>query len=167
MPYIPKSSKYLEFISLRWKEPYYDKFQSHKLQEGYFSVQGRFSADSNSEKLDPLFPSKRLGKASGCSSVSNIHPDDVARLSRCPSVSRSFEQFKVASVWMAWQHVRTLFRVREDSNVPMHSSERRGNTVQTPVRVRGELGFPSQTRIWEDNCILPDIRSTPFGCCPW
>jgi hypothetical protein len=57
MPYIPKSSKYLEFISLRWKDPYYDKFQSHKLLEGYFSVQGRFCVDSNSKKLDPLFPS--------------------------------------------------------------------------------------------------------------
>jgi hypothetical protein len=77
MPYIPKSSKYLEFISLRWKEPYYDKFQCHKLQEGYFSVQGRFCANSNSKKSDPLF-----------------------------------------------------------------SSERRGNTVRTPVKAQQELGFP-------------------------
>jgi hypothetical protein len=28
----------------------------YKLQEGYFSIQGRFCADSNSEKLDPMFP---------------------------------------------------------------------------------------------------------------
>jgi hypothetical protein len=40
----------------------------HKLQEGYFSVQRRFCADSNSEKLDPKLPSER-------SSVSNICPD--------------------------------------------------------------------------------------------
>jgi hypothetical protein len=46
------------------------------------------------------------------------------------------EQFNVASVWMSWQHVRTHFRVRE------------------------ELGFPSQTRIWEDSCICPDDRAT-------
>jgi hypothetical protein len=26
MPYYSESSKYLEFISLRWKEPYDDKF---------------------------------------------------------------------------------------------------------------------------------------------
>jgi hypothetical protein len=33
----------------------------HKLHEGYFSVQGRFCADSNSEKLDPKQPSGRCG----------------------------------------------------------------------------------------------------------
>jgi hypothetical protein len=72
MPYIPESSKYLEFICLRWKGPYYDKFQCPKLQEGYSNVQGRFCADSNSQKLDHLFPSRQSSKASGCSSVSNI-----------------------------------------------------------------------------------------------
>lgn len=36
------------------------KFECHKLQEGYFnvqgylSIQGRFYVDSNSEKLDPM-----------------------------------------------------------------------------------------------------------------
>jgi hypothetical protein len=42
-------------------------------REGYFSIQRRFYADSNSEKSDPLFPSGRLSKTS-----------------RHPSVSRSF-----------------------------------------------------------------------------
>jgi len=45
--------------------------------------------------------------------ISQQHP------SGHPSVSRSFEQFKVASV-------RTLFRVREDPSVPVHPSGRRG-----------------------------------------
>jgi hypothetical protein len=49
------------------------------------------------------------------------------------------EQFKVASVQTSWQHIRALFRVRE------------------------ELGFPSKTRIWEDSCIRSDDRATPFG----
>jgi hypothetical protein len=31
----------------------------HKLQEGYFSIQGRLCVDSNSEKSDPMFPSER------------------------------------------------------------------------------------------------------------
>lgn len=31
----------------------------HKLQEGYFSIQRRFCANSNSEKSDPMFPSGR------------------------------------------------------------------------------------------------------------
>jgi hypothetical protein len=44
-------SSLLEFISLRWKEPYYDKFQCYKVQEGYFRVLGRFCADSNSEQV--------------------------------------------------------------------------------------------------------------------
>jgi hypothetical protein len=51
MLYISKSSKYLEFISLIRKKSYYDKFQCHKLQEGYFSVPGRFYEDSNSAKV--------------------------------------------------------------------------------------------------------------------
>jgi len=29
-------SSLLEFISLRWKGHYYENFQFHKLQEGYF-----------------------------------------------------------------------------------------------------------------------------------
>jgi hypothetical protein len=143
MPYILESSKYLEFISLRWKDPYYDKFQCHKLQEGYFNVQWRFCADSNSEKLDPLFLLKRPSKASERSSVSNICPDDVAIPSRRPSVSRSFEQFKVTSVCTSLQHVRTLISVRQ------------------------EIRFPSQTQIWEDSCICPDDRATPSGRYPW
>jgi len=56
-----------------------------------------------------------------------------------PSVSRRFEQFKVASIRMSWQHVLTL------------------------IRVRKVIGFPSQTLIWEDNCIGPDDNATPSG----
>jgi hypothetical protein len=44
-------SSLLEFISLRWKESYYDKFQCHMLQESYFRDPGRFCADSNSAKV--------------------------------------------------------------------------------------------------------------------
>jgi len=54
--------------------------------------------------------------------------------------------FKLTSVWMFQQHVQTLFRVREESSVQVHPSERRGNTVQTPVNVRQVKEFPSQTR---------------------
>jgi len=49
------------------------------------SVQGRFCADSNSDKIDPKLPFGRLSIMSGCSSVSNIPPDDVAILSGRPS----------------------------------------------------------------------------------
>jgi len=151
------------FIS---KEPYYDKFQCHKLQEGYFSVPGRFCADSNSEKLDPLFLSGQPSQASGRSSVSNICLDDVAILSGLPLVARRFELFKIIFIRTTWQHVRTQFRVRKDPSIPMHPSGRRGNTFRMPVRVRGELGFLLLTRIWEDSCIHLDDRSTPFGCHP-
>jgi hypothetical protein len=48
------------------------------------SVQGRFCADSNSDKSDPKLPSGRLNIMFGCSSVSNIRPDDVAILSGHP-----------------------------------------------------------------------------------
>jgi hypothetical protein len=142
------------------KEPYYDKFQCHKLQEGYFGVQGRFCVDSNSKKLDPLFPSGRHSKAFGCSLVNNIRPDDVGIPFGLPSMLRSFEQFKVATVRTSWQHVWTLFRVREVFSVLVHLSRRCEKYRRTPVRVRGELGFPLQTWIWEDSCIRPDDRST-------
>jgi len=160
MPYFPESSKYSEFISLRWKRPYYDKFQCHKLQEGYFSVQWRFCANFNSEKSDSLFPSER-------SLVSNIHPNDVAIPSELPSMSIRFEQFKVAFVRTSWQHIRMLFRVREESSIPVHPSGRRGNTVWTPIRVQLELVFPLQTYIWEDSCIRPDDMVTLSRRYPW
>jgi hypothetical protein len=115
------------------------------------------------QKLNPLFSSERPSKTSGRSSVNHIRLDDVGIPFRLPSMSRSFKQFKVASVWTSWQHIRTPFRVREDSSVPMHPSGRRGNTIRTPFRVRGELGFPSQIRIWENSCICSDVRSTPSG----
>jgi hypothetical protein len=43
-------------------------------------------------------PSRRRDIPSGRSSVSNICPDNENFPSGCPSVSRSFEQFKIASV---------------------------------------------------------------------
>jgi hypothetical protein len=65
--------------------------------------------------LVPCQPSGRRGIPSGRSSVSNIRLDDENFPSGCPSVSRSFEQFKIASV-------RTLFRVRKDPSVPAYPS---------------------------------------------
>jgi len=47
----------------------------------------------------PCQPLGRRGIPSGHSSVNNIRPDDENFPSGRPSVSRSFEQFKVASVW--------------------------------------------------------------------
>jgi hypothetical protein len=105
-------------------------------------------------------------KTSRRSSVNNIRPDDVEIPSERSSVSRSFEQVKVASVWTSWQHVRTLFRVQEKSSVPVHPFGRRGNTVRGPIRVRQELGFPSQTQLKEDSCIRPDNWGTPSGRYP-
>jgi hypothetical protein len=107
MPYISKSSKYLKFISLRWKEPYYDKFQCHKLQEGYFSVQGRFCVNSNSEKSDPLFPFGRHSHAFGHSSMSRslwtvpgcIHPDVMTTHPDAHQSSRRFQFFFADTDW--------------------------------------------------------------------
>jgi hypothetical protein len=72
----------------------------HKLQEGYFNVQGGLCADSYSEKSDPKLQSERLYKASGRSSVSNIHPNDVVIQSGCPLVSKNFKLFRIASILM-------------------------------------------------------------------
>jgi hypothetical protein len=96
------------------------------------SVQGRLCSISKSEQLNPKLPymSGRGGN--------NV---------RTPSVSRSFEQCKVATVRTTWQHVRTLFRVREDSSIQVHPSRQRGYTVRTLVRVRVQIGFHVQTQI--------------------
>jgi hypothetical protein len=82
----------------------------------------------------PCQPSGRRGIPTGRSSVSNIRPDDEIFQSGCPSVSRIFEQFKIASVRTQWQIVRTLFRVRENPSVPAHPSGRRGYTVRSTIQ---------------------------------
>jgi hypothetical protein len=56
--------------------------------------------------LDPIFQSGRPSHASGC-----------------PLVSRSFEQFKVASVWTSWQHIRTLWTKSCDTHSYNSSNE--------------------------------------------
>jgi hypothetical protein len=75
----------------------------------------------------------------------NIRPDYVIFSSGLPSESRSFKQFKLASV-------RMLFRVREYPSVPVNSSGQRGYTVRTPLSVRRAMGFLSKKKIWEDSC---------------
>jgi len=137
--------------------------QCHKHQEGYFRSSRKILCRFQLRKVGSLFPSRRPSKASRRLSVSNIRPDDVAIPFGRPSMSRRFELFKLASVRTSQQHVQTLFRVREDSSILVHPFGRRGHTVRTLVKVQGELGFPSQTLIWEDNCILSDDRSTPSG----
>jgi hypothetical protein len=71
-------------------------------------------------------------------------------------VSRSFELLKVAFVQTLWQIVQPLFRVREESNIQVHPSGRRDNTVRTLFNVRQVTWFLSQTQIWEDSCNRPD-----------
>jgi hypothetical protein len=82
MPFSSESSDIQSLFIRYGKSLIMTSYKCHKLQEGYFSVQGRFCADSYSEKSDPKLPSERLDKASGRSSVSNIHLDDMAILSR-------------------------------------------------------------------------------------
>jgi hypothetical protein len=60
------------------------KFECHKLQEGYFSVQGYFEYP---RKILCIFQLREIG----------TH-DSVAIPSGRPSVSKNFELFKVASV---------------------------------------------------------------------
>jgi hypothetical protein len=100
-------------------------FQSLHFRKVVQDAQRRFYADSKLEKSDPKLPSGWPNHASGR-----------------PSVSRSFEQFKIASVWTSRQRADTLIRVPQ------------------------EIGFPSLTQIWEDSYIRPDNRATPFGRYP-
>jgi len=96
------------------------------------SVQGRFCVVFKLEQSDPKFPyTVRRG----------------GNIVRTPSVSRSFEQCKVATVLTTWQHVRALFKVREDTSVQVHPSRRRDYTVRMLFRIQVEIGFYVQTRI--------------------
>jgi hypothetical protein len=72
--------RYSKFISLRWNEPYYDKFSVTSMKKAISEVPGRFYADSNSENLDPKIPSRRRGIPSGRSSVKH-HPSGRQELS--------------------------------------------------------------------------------------
>lgn len=112
-------------------------FRSLHFKNMLKEVQKKLCANSKSKKSDPKHPSGLPSITSGHLSVSNIHPDDMAIASGHPSVSRSFKLFKVASVQTSQQHVRMLFSVRQ------------------------EIKFPSQTQIWEDNCIRSNVWSTP------
>jgi hypothetical protein len=98
--------------------PFYQEcclFQSLHFIKVLQYIQRRFYADFNSEKSDPQFSSRRPSHAS-----------------RRQSMSRKFEQFKVVSVQMSWQHVRTYIKVWE------------------------VFRFPLQTCIWEDSYIRTD-----------
>jgi hypothetical protein len=73
-----------------------------------------------------------------------------------PSVSRRFEQFKVAFIRMSWQHIRTHIRVRKIIRFPSHTHiwerqlhpfERQGNTVRTRSLIRQDV---------EKNCNRPN-----------
>jgi hypothetical protein len=103
----------------------------------------RLCADFKIEKLNPLYPSGRPCHPFGRSSIKQHLSGRCGYSVWTPSVSRSFELFKVASVWTSQQH------------------------VQTPFSVRQEKGFPSQTQIWEDNCNHLDNKYTPSGPYPW
>jgi hypothetical protein len=117
-------------------------FQSLRFRNVLQEVQRRFCTNSKSKKSNPKHPSGRPSITFGRSSVRNIHLDDVAIQFGHPSVSGSFELFKVTTFRMSQQHVRTLISVRQ------------------------EIGFPSQTQIWEDTCIRLDVRSTTSGRYP-
>jgi hypothetical protein len=84
-----------------------------------------------------------------------------------PSVSRRFEQFKVAFIRMSWQHIRTHIRVRKIIRFPSHTHiwerqlhpfERQGNTVRTRSLIRQDV---------EKNCNHPDIRATQSRRSPY
>jgi hypothetical protein len=104
----------------------------------------RFCTIYKSKKLDPLQPSRRRDIPSGRPTVQGIiRPDDENFLSEPSSVSRSFEQLQLASVWMFQQHIRTT------------------------LSVRPAMGFPSKTQIWEDRSNRPDdVDSHPDALIP-
>jgi hypothetical protein len=105
-----------------------------------YELQEDFVQDSKQCTSDPLHQSGRHGIPSGRSSVKSIiHLDDEKFLSECPSMSKSFELFSVASIRISQQHVWTSFIVRQvkkisfqntDMERQLQPSERRGYSVR-------------------------------------
>jgi len=155
--------RYSEFISLIWKEPYYDKLQCYKLQEDYFR---------NFRKILCRFQIKKVGSFI---SVQMAQSSFWTLIGQQHLSGRRGNTFRMAiSVYYTSLYLSGLL-----SNMSGHSSEfqrnlaflvhqsgRRGNTNRTPVNVRQVKGFPSQTQIWEDSCNRPDDKSTPSGRYP-
>jgi len=119
----------------------------------YFSVlilkmcfkesQRRFCANSKSKKLDPKFLSGR-----------------PSHVSERPSVSRSFIQFKIASVRTTWQYRpdanQSSRRIRfsfSDTNMgrQLHASGRQVYTVRTSSLIRQDV---------KRNCNRSDVKAT-------
>jgi hypothetical protein len=72
-------------------------FESLLVRKVFQDAQRRFCVDSKLEKLDPKLSSGRPSHAFGC-----------------PLVFRSFELFKVASVWTSRQCAWMLIRVGQE-----------------------------------------------------
>jgi len=146
-------------------------------KKAILEIPGRFCADSNSEKSNPLFLSRRPSKASGRSSVNNIRPNDVAlpfglsSVSICPDVmvtrpdalqsSRRIHRLS-ASVRTTWQYrpdtSQSLRRIRfsfadTDMGRQLRLSGRQVYTIRTPSLIRQDVG---------KNCNHPDVRVTLF-----
>jgi len=107
-----------------------------------FSIQRssrRFCTIYKSDKSDPLQPSGRRDIPSGHPTIQSIIRPDDENFQPGPSfMSRSFDLFQLASVWMFMQH------------------------VWTTLSVRPPTGFLSKTQIWEDRCKRPDdVDSLP------
>jgi len=98
-------------------------------QKSFSSVQRKILCRFHSEKSDPKFPSRQPSHAFGR-----------------PSMSRSFEQFKIVSVRTSWPHVQTLFKVRKILALLCRNGVGR---QLAPIRMLGQ------------HC--PDARATPSG----
>lgn len=139
MPYISKSS----------------------FQKSASRCQRRFSADSNSEKLDRLFPFGRPSKASGRLLTNNIYPKDMAIPFGRQSMPRWFKLFKLAFAQTSQQRVRMLFRVREESNVPNAYGKKTTNVWTSGLH---RLDASTYYRIYmQQKCNRSDAWATPFG----
>jgi hypothetical protein len=81
-----------------------------------------------------------------------------------PLVLRSFEQFKVTSVQTSWQHVQTLFNVREDSALLRKQGVGR---QLAPVRMPRQHRPDAEILIMEIACIHSasiQMRSVSILC---
>jgi hypothetical protein len=140
-------------------------YKCHKLQEGYFSVQGRFCTDSISEKSDPKLPSGRLSITSGRSSTSNIRPDNENFLSGHPSMLKSFEllQLHPSRCFNSTSGRHSVFDQLWDF-FPKHIYGKTAATIRTmwiPVRTRSSIRqvVHSKSRLLDASLHGPDAQA--------
>jgi hypothetical protein len=77
------------------------------------------SSVTSFKKAISVFKEDSMQISTQKSRILSLHPDGLVMCLEAYQCREASEQLQVASVRTSWQHVRILFRVREDSSFPL------------------------------------------------